>query len=68
MLDNETVYLKMENFSDEGAISTLYQESKQAIENSINLIIDVRTNHGGSDSLYWPLFNYTLGLGEFTRR
>ncbi|MGT2828792.1 S41 family peptidase [Streptococcus hillyeri] len=64
LLDNETVYLKMENFSDEGAISTLYQESKQAIENSPNLIIDVRTNHGGSDSLYWPLFNYTLGLGK----
>lgn len=52
MLDDETVYLKKENFADEGAITTLYQESQEAIEKSNYLIIDVRINHGGSDSLY----------------
>ncbi|MGT2742799.1 S41 family peptidase [Streptococcus plurextorum] len=63
-LDEDTVYLKMENFSDESAISNLYQESGAAISRSKNLIIDVRVNHGGSDSLYWPLFNYALGQGQ----
>lgn len=63
-LGDETVYLKMENFADEGAIGRLYQESQEAIEKSNNLIIDVRINHGGSTSLYWPLFDFTLAEGQ----
>lgn len=63
-LDEDTVYMKMGNFSNEAEIAKLYEETSSAISQSKNLIIDVRDNDGGSDSLYWPLFNYSLGQGQ----
>lgn len=66
-LNEETVYLKLENFSDEVAINQLYQEAFPAIEKSKYLIIDVRVNNGGSDGLFLPLLKYTLPRGENVR-
>lgn len=63
-LNDHVYYMKMENFSDEEAIAKLYQESQEALKSVKNLIIDVRVNHGGTDSLYFPLFQYTLPRGK----
>ncbi len=56
-LSEDIVYLKLEDFTDEAAISQLYAEPA-AIEQAKYLIIDVRVNYGGTDSLYYPLFKY----------
>ncbi|EGV06738.1 S41 family peptidase [Streptococcus constellatus subsp. pharyngis] len=63
-LSEETLYLKMENFFDEEATANLYQESSSAISTAKNVIVDVRVNHGGSDSLYFPLLQYALSDGK----
>ena len=59
-----TYYLKMENFHDEAAIGALYQEALPEMARAKHVIIDVRVNHGGSDSLYYPLLPYALPLGQ----
>lgn len=63
-LTPDTVYLKMENFSDNEGIADLYEKASSAMAQSKNLIIDVRVNHGGSDGLYYPLLPYLLGDGQ----
>lgn len=60
----DTVYVKLENFWDEGKLQALYAESKDAISSSCNLIIDVRVNHGGSDVHYYPLLVHGLPAGK----
>ena len=56
----DTYYLKMENFHNEAAIGALYQKALPEMAQAKHVIIDVRVNHGGSDSLYFPLLTYTL--------
>lgn len=63
-LTPDTVYLKMENFSSEEKIDALYQEATSLLDTAKYLIIDVRVNHGGSDSLYFPLLRYVLPTGK----
>ena len=63
-LSEDIVYLKLEDFTDEAAISQLYADSQAAIEQAKYLIIDVRVNYGGTDSLYYPLFKYALPQGK----
>lgn len=63
-LNADTYYLRMENFMDEAPIGELYKKALPELETVKNLIIDVRINHGGSDSLYFPLFPYALSAGE----
>lgn len=63
-LNPDTVYLKMENFSDNQGIADLYEQASSAMAQNKNLIIDVRVNHGGSDGLYYPLLPYLLGAGQ----
>ena len=63
-LSEDIVYLKLEDFTDEAAITQLYADSQAAIEQAKYLIIDVRVNYGGTDSLYYPLFKYTLPQGK----
>ena len=63
-LSEDIVYLKLEDFTDEAAISQLYADSQVAIEQAKYLIIDVRVNYGGTDSLYYPLFKYALPQGK----
>ncbi|MTB63766.1 peptidase S41 [Streptococcus sp. zg-86] len=62
-LQPDLVYLKMENFWNEEKIGALYQEAAPLLEQATYLIIDVRVNHGGSDSLYFPLIKYALPEG-----
>ena len=59
-LDDEILYLRLDNFMDEGAISRVYQECLPMMTEVKFLIIDVRQNGGGTDSLYIPLLH--LGL------
>lgn len=63
-LTDDTVYLKLENFSDNKGIAELYEKASSAMAQSKNLIIDVRVNHGGSDGLYYPLLPYLLRAGQ----
>ncbi|OFI50059.1 hypothetical protein BG261_10475 [Floricoccus tropicus] len=57
-LDPNTCYLKLENFASEAPIANLIKENKEELNNCRNLIIDVRTNHGGSDIYYFKLLDY----------
>lgn len=59
-IHQDTYYLKMENFSDEAALATLYEKALPELAKVDNLIIDVRVNHGGTDSLFLPLLPYVL--------
>ena len=59
-LDDEILYLRLDNFMDEGSISRVYQECLPMMTEVKFLIIDVRRNSGGTDSLYLPLLH--LGL------
>ncbi len=54
----------MENFYDEEKIGQLYTQIEPLLPMVKNLIIDVRVNSGGSDSLYWPLLKYALPAGK----
>ena len=51
-LDDEILYLRLDNFMDEGAISRVYQECLPMMTEVKFLLIDVRQNGGGTDSLY----------------
>lgn len=57
-LNDETVYIKLTDFLQEAPIRKLVQENKTLLEQSKNLIIDVRVNNGGNDSFYFPLLQY----------
>ena len=61
-LKSDILYIRLDNFMDEEAINRLYQECLQKIAETETLIIDVRYNNGGTDSLYFPLLH--LGLEE----
>ncbi|KXU08194.1 S41 family peptidase [Streptococcus oralis] len=61
-LESDILYIRLDNFMDEEAINRLYQEYLQKIAETETLIIDVRYNNGGTDSLYFPLLH--LGLEE----
>ena len=61
-LESDILYIRLDNFMDEEAINRLYQECLQKIAETETLIIDVRYNNGGTDSLYFPLLH--LGLEE----
>lgn len=63
-LNEQTYYMKMEDFTDEADIMALYDQAFPELKKVENLIIDVRTNHGGTDSLYFPLFQYVLPAGK----
>lgn len=57
-IDAKTTYLKIESFADAEPIQKLLQEHSLEITQSSNLIIDVRINHGGNDTFYFPLLDY----------
>ena len=59
-LDDEILYLRLDNFMDEGAIGRVYQECLPMMTEVKFLIIDVRQNGGGTDSLYIPLLHLAL--------
>jgi len=57
-INNETVYIKITDFAEEEPIQRLLEDNRGVLERTKNLIIDVRVNHGGNDSFYFPLLNY----------
>lgn len=63
-INPDTYYMRMENFYDEAGIAALYEQVFPQLTTTKYLIIDVRINHGGSDSLYYPLFPYALPAGK----
>ncbi|MGT2784646.1 S41 family peptidase [Streptococcus merionis] len=64
LVNDETYYMRLIDFSNEAAITELYKQAFPILSGVKNLIIDVRVNHGGTDSLYFPLFPYTLPEGK----
>lgn len=62
-LDDGIVYLRLDDFMNEQAVTALYEESREAIQTAQALVIDVRHNAGGTDSLYLPLLHYALSEG-----
>lgn len=63
-LGNNTVYMKLEDFNDEETIQKMYADNEPVLLQCKNLIIDVRTNAGGKDTAYFPLFKYALDNGK----
>lgn len=57
-LNNETAYIKITDFAEEEPILRLINENRDFLEQTQNLIIDVRINKGGNDSFYFPLLHY----------
>ena len=63
-LEKGVIYLRLDDFRNEKAINELYQEVQDTIKRAACLVIDVRQNTGGMDSLYFPLLHYALSEGQ----
>ena len=63
-LGNKTLLIKLLDFGDENAIRKVYQDCSKQLENCENLIVDVRNNGGGSDTAFFPLFEYCYPVGK----
>ncbi|KIL50835.1 S41 family peptidase [Jeotgalibacillus campisalis] len=57
-IDSHTCYMKFTDFLQEKPILRVIEDNRKAIEQSENLIIDVRVNAGGNDAFYFELLNY----------
>lgn len=57
-LDENTILVSYNDFIDYGLSCKLIAEHRQELLASKNIIIDVRNNHGGSDSVYFELLNF----------
>lgn len=64
LLADDLLYLRLDDFMNEQAIGQLYEESRASLETARAVIIDVRHNSGGTDSLYLPLLHYALPDGK----
>ena len=62
-LDDEILYLRLDNFMDEGSLGRLYQECLTMMTEIKFLLIDVRQNGGGTDS--YTERNVDLRLKDF---
>lgn len=63
-LNNNTVYMRFDDFADEAAIAKLIAINKDKILQSKNLIIDVRDNCGGTDTAWTPLLKYCINEND----
>ncbi len=59
-LNENCYYIKLTNFFDEGDISSIVAHAANDITRTENLIIDVRNNCGGSDTVFLPLLKFLL--------
>lgn len=57
-LNNKTTYIKITDFAAAKPILSLINENRELLEQTKNLIIDVRLNKGGNDTFYFPLLHY----------
>ncbi|ASV70214.1 S41 family peptidase [Cytobacillus kochii] len=60
LLDNKTAYIKITDFAEEKPIVKIVRDNQEDLSNINNLILDVRVNHGGNDSFYFPLLHYVF--------
>lgn len=60
LIDNETAYIKITDFAEEKPILKIVRDNQEDLSNINNLILDVRVNHGGNDSFYFPLLHYVF--------
>lgn len=63
-IDDKTVLLRFGDFMDSEKIPALIEEYDVEVCSSENLIIDVRENGGGMDTLFYPLIKYCFPEGE----
>ncbi len=59
-LNQDCYYIKLTNFFDEGDISSIANYASKDITCTKNLIIDLRNNCGGSDTVFLPLLKFLL--------
>lgn len=61
-LSDDTVLLQVHSFHPEAGnrLNRALHEHRQALAGRSNWIVDVRSNHGGSDSAYMPLLPWLL--------
>ena len=59
-LNKDCYYIKLTNFFDEGDISSIVNYASKDITCTKNLIIDLRNNCGGSDTVFLPLLKFLL--------
>ncbi len=57
-IDDNTFYMRFNDFADEEAITKLYEDCRQDLDSCKNLIVDVRGNIGGADTAFYPLIEY----------
>ncbi len=53
-------YIRLDNFFDDAKMKQFLEECKEEIENTPDLMIDVRENSGGNDTVFLPLLKYCL--------
>lgn len=57
-INNQVGYMKVTDFLQAEPIEKLVSNNQTILDSLENLIIDVRVNHGGNDSFYFPLLHY----------
>lgn len=53
----------LNNFMNYNEMQELMDKNEELLTNTKNLIIDVRKNSGGYDSLFYPLLEYIFPCG-----
>lgn len=53
-------YMKLTDFTQAKPIQDLIEKNYSSINNSNNLIIDVRVNYGGNDAFYFPILPFVF--------
>lgn len=63
-INDSTVLLRFDDFTNEGPIHALIHAHEREIADAENLIVDVRNNAGGSDLSFLPLLDYCFAEGD----
>lgn len=59
-LNDSTLLMTMTDFNDPDAIRKMVEENQDLLNSTLNWIIDVRVNYGGSDASYYRLLSYIM--------
>ena len=63
-LRKDCFYIKLTNFFDEGDITSITELAAKKITSAKHLILDLRTNCGGNDVEFLPLFRFLLAEND----
>ncbi len=63
-INDDTLFMTLTDFDDPDAIIQLIEQNEQLLNETKNLIIDVRINYGGSDGAFYKLLSYLFPEGE----